>query len=744
MGLRWDLQMQYAVFDLLGTALIPELGADVTAGPSGNAHFVLVAIAAVRAFPDELAVFVFDDLDLSIIAADHAVVALGIQLCVHDIFIDVLHDGENGRDIRLHVRDFDVGDRTARGELLEIGFKFQLVEGVDIFRDVDVVAVRDVVLICDAFDEAEAFLEAFGEFVGGRFHRGAVDGVGNVFLGSPFAAGVIQLLHDGHGEFPSLFRGVGDTEHADAHFIQAGIAEGNGAVVIEEELIDRLALLQTGECAVLPEDRCDVRDGAEEPLVAAAKCAMAELEAVFQDLPEAVHVAAGGAGDVDEIDGDDALIEAAVVLVLAILAKAFGIRCEEAAAAHAWVDIAIFHLSHDLGGNVVRHHALGGTFRSELCEVVVGGILMDIVFIKDVDELREGRCDPYALFILDALHALAKDFFDDEGEVLPRLAVFDFIKVHEHGDEGRLSVAGHEGDELVLDGLDARLDLFLQAAFHDLGDDGFIHRFAGFPALCIDLFFDLLAADVYEGSEVCEGEGLSAVLVRSDLRDDLRRDIARGEEGVRLFDHGLADDGAILQHVFQIDEVTVVLALGEIVGVMEMDDALFVCFHDLLREQQAAGEVFRYFAGHVVTLCGIDDRVLIRVFLLHFFIAEVDEGEDPVIGGIALSGDLAFVAVADVLLRHLVAAHFHDARFDHVLNVFHIAGMRIRRDFLGDVVSDGLDLEAAHLMDAFDFLIGFANGIHDLGNIKSNFLSISLYYVCFDCDSRRFFSIFHS
>ena len=245
-------QMQYAVFDFLGTALIPELGADVAAGSSGDAHFVLVAIAAVRAFPDELAVFVFDDLDLSIIAADHAVVALGIQLCVHDIFIDVLHDGENGRDIRLHVRDFDVGDRAARGELLEIGFKFQLVEGIDLLCDVDMVAVGDVVLICDAFDEPEALLEAFGKFIGGGFHRGAVDGVGDVFLRSPFAAFVIQLLHDGQGEFPALFRGVGDTEHADAHFIQAGIAEGNGAVVIEEELVDGLALLEARECAVLP------------------------------------------------------------------------------------------------------------------------------------------------------------------------------------------------------------------------------------------------------------------------------------------------------------------------------------------------------------------------------------------------------------------------------------------------------------------------------------------------------------
>ena len=72
--------MQYAVFDLLGTTLIPELGADVAAGPSGDAHFVLVAIAAVRAFPDELAAFVFDDLDLSIIAEYQERLLHGLRL----------------------------------------------------------------------------------------------------------------------------------------------------------------------------------------------------------------------------------------------------------------------------------------------------------------------------------------------------------------------------------------------------------------------------------------------------------------------------------------------------------------------------------------------------------------------------------------------------------------------------------------------------------------------------------------
>ena len=50
--------MQNALFDFLRSALIPELGSDIAAGTSGNIHLILVAVSAVRAFPDELAVLV--------------------------------------------------------------------------------------------------------------------------------------------------------------------------------------------------------------------------------------------------------------------------------------------------------------------------------------------------------------------------------------------------------------------------------------------------------------------------------------------------------------------------------------------------------------------------------------------------------------------------------------------------------------------------------------------------------------
>ena len=98
------LQMQHAVADFLRPSLVPELGSDIAAGTACNRHLVLVTVAAVRALPDQLTCLILDDFDLTVIAAALAVIALGIQLCIHDVLIDELHDRQDCRDILLHVR----------------------------------------------------------------------------------------------------------------------------------------------------------------------------------------------------------------------------------------------------------------------------------------------------------------------------------------------------------------------------------------------------------------------------------------------------------------------------------------------------------------------------------------------------------------------------------------------------------------------------------------------------------------
>ena len=71
--------MQHAILDLLGAALVPELGADITAGAAGNVQLVLVTVAALGALPHQLAV-ILNDLDLAVVAAALAVIGLGCSV----------------------------------------------------------------------------------------------------------------------------------------------------------------------------------------------------------------------------------------------------------------------------------------------------------------------------------------------------------------------------------------------------------------------------------------------------------------------------------------------------------------------------------------------------------------------------------------------------------------------------------------------------------------------------------------
>ena len=157
--------MQHSVLDLGSSALVPELGADVAAGAAGDVQLVLVAVVALGAFPDQLAVL-RHDLDLAVVAADLAVVTLGVQLGVHDVLVDELHDLDNGLEVVLHVGHLHIADGTARGELLEVALELQLREGVDLLGHMDMVGVRDIIAVRDARHKPKTLLQALGKLVG--------------------------------------------------------------------------------------------------------------------------------------------------------------------------------------------------------------------------------------------------------------------------------------------------------------------------------------------------------------------------------------------------------------------------------------------------------------------------------------------------------------------------------------------------------------------------------------------------
>ena len=100
--------------------------------------------------------------------------------------------------------------------------------------------------------------------------------------------------------------------------IKTCITERNGGISAEEKLVDGLALLQSCQCTVLPENGSGIGQGALKTLVTAKERAVAKLQSFVKDLPELFNVTAGGKCYVGQVDGNNALVESAVVLRLAL------------------------------------------------------------------------------------------------------------------------------------------------------------------------------------------------------------------------------------------------------------------------------------------------------------------------------------------------------------------------------------------------------------------------------------------
>ena len=285
------------------------------------------------------------------------------------------------------------------------------------------------------------------------------------------------------------------------------------------------------------------------------------------------------------------------------------------------------------------------------------------------------------------------------------------VQVHEHGDEGCLSVGGHQGDDLILNGLDAAADFVTQAGLNDLLNG----LFGGLHAELLQFLFhisaDLLTADLDKRCQMSQRDGLSAVLVGSNLCNNLGCNVAGGGEGMGLLDQGTGNDGAVLQHVIQIDQIAVVHMLCIVVSIMEMDDAGFVGIHNVLGHQDTAGDVLGNLTGHVVTLNSVDGGVLVGVLLLDLFVVALDQAEDPVIGGVGLAQQAAGIAVSNVLLGDLKGTVSHDGLFHQVLNLFHRAAAAQLLTGNLNTLCNALDLQRGHADRFFHTVIGLGDGI---------------------------------
>ena len=130
---------------------------------------------------------------------------------------------------------------------------------------------------------------------------------------------------------------------------------------------------------------------------------------------------------------------------------------------------------------------------------------------------------------------------------------------------------------------------------------------------------------------------LAAVLVGGHAGNNLGGDGAGHLEALGGFNELAVHDGAIIQHVADVNEAAVKDGLDEVVGIVEVDGALVVGLGDIFRQQDAAGQIPAHLTGDVIPLGGGDHGVLVGVLLGQLLVLVAQQGEDGLIGGVLLA-----------------------------------------------------------------------------------------------------------
>ena len=193
-----------------------------------------------------------------------------------------------------------------------------------------------------------------------------------------------------------------------------------------------------------------------------------------------------------------------------------------------------------------------------------------------------------------------------------------------------------------------------------------------------------------------------------------------------LFNQGAGNNRTVLQHILQVHQIAVVHMLSIVVRIMEVDDSGLVGVHNVLRKQDAAGNVLAHFAGHIVPLHSIDGGILIGIFLFDFLVVGFDQAENPVVRGIGLTGQASGIAVSNVGLCHFKSAMGHNGLLHQVLNFFHRGAAA--HLLAGNLYTfrNAANLQRRHPHRFFHCFVGFCHRHGDFFNIKNDFRAVSL------------------
>ena len=136
-----------------------------------------------------------------------------------------------------------------------------------------------------------------------------------------------------------------------------------------------------------------------------------------------------------------------------------------------------------------------------------------------------------------------------------------------------------------------------------------------------------------------------------------------------LLDHGVGNDCAVLEHVLQVDQLTVADRPGNVPHIVDMDHPLIVGVDHILREDIPPADVIADLGGQVIPHGAVQYRVLIGVLLLCQLILMPEQGEHLRVSAAFLPELLMPQPVLAVVERQLVMPEVCHPLDHHVLNL---------------------------------------------------------------------------
>ena len=124
---------------------------------------------------------------------------------------------------------------------------------------------------------------------------------------------------------------------------------------------------------------------------------------------------------------------------------------------------------------------------------------------------------------------------------------------------------------------------------------------------------------------MCQRNTLSAILRTGNLSDALGRNITCSRKTLGFVDHCLTDHRAVLQHILQIYQTTVVHMLGKVICIVKMDNSFLMRLDHFRRQKETSCNILADLPCHIVTLNAVDSGILIGIFLFHFLIIALDQ-----------------------------------------------------------------------------------------------------------------------